>query len=141
MAVADQIRTAREAAGLTQTQLADLLGVSRAAISQWEKKTPKLRDEHIMGLAKHLNRPRSAFMRFGGDTLTTTDDMRKHAILLLSWGDLRHVALGGVVLKEALKKPTYLEVSKDISKKAKRSRSQIVLSISCAGDGFLAKGQ
>lgn len=116
-AIAAQIRKARKEEGLTQEQLAELLGVTRTAISQWEKDTPKLRNEHIIGLATHLKRPRSTFARFGGDTVTTTDE-RKHAIPLLNWSELKHVTLGGKVLKEALRKPTYLEVGKDVSRKA-----------------------
>lgn len=36
MAIHDRIREAREQAGLSQTELARLLGVTRSACSQWE---------------------------------------------------------------------------------------------------------
>lgn len=118
MSIGDQIRKARKEAGLSQQALADLIGVTRASISQWESNTPKLRDEHIIALSRHLNRPMSTFARFGGDTVTTTDDEGKHLIVLLNWEDLAHVALGGKVQSQALKKPAYLEVTKEISKRA-----------------------
>ena len=119
MSVADQIKKGREAKGWSQQRLANELGVTRPTISQWEKPetTPKLKKHHILELARLLNRPPSAFTLFGGDTVTTTDDMRKHSIILLRWSDLEHVR-EGKVLKEIVKKPAHLEVSKDISKKA-----------------------
>lgn len=118
MAVADQIKKWRQVAGLSQEQLAEEVGVTRSAINQWEKKTPKLRPQHIMALAKTLGRPPSTFEQFGGGTLTPADGKR-HAILLLEWEDLKHLSVGGKVLKEALKRPTYTDVGEDISKKAK----------------------
>lgn len=118
MSVADQIRKGREEARLTQEQLGAELGVSRAAIAQWEKKAPKLRTEHILGLARVLNKPPSAFQPFGGGTVTLADGKR-HSILLLNWEDLKHLSVGGKVLKEALKRATYIDVGEDISRKAK----------------------
>ncbi len=118
MSVAHQITNGRLDAGLTQEQLGDEIGVSRAAISQWEKKAPKLRKEHILGLSKALNKPPSAFEQFGGGTVTPADGKR-HAILLLEWEDLKHLSAGGKVLKEAIKSATYIDVGEDISKKAK----------------------
>ncbi len=116
MSVEQNIKAGRKAQDLTQEELGDLIGVTRAAIAQWEKRAPKLRDEHIIGLSTHLKMPRSAFTRFGGDTVTTTDD--RHNILLLEWSDLKHVGQGGKVLKEAVKRAAYLEVSKKISNRA-----------------------
>lgn len=118
MAVADQIRKWREAAGLTQQQLADEIGVTRTAISQWEKHTPKLRTQHKLALARVLSRPPSTFEQFGGGTVTPADG-RRHSIPLLEWDDLKHVQAGGKVLKEALKKVAYIDVGQDISKNAK----------------------
>lgn len=119
MSVADQIKKGREAVGWSQQRLADELGVTRPTISQWESPatTPKLKKHHILELSRLLNRPPSAFSLFGGDTVTTTDDMRKHSIILLRWDELQHVK-EGKVLREAVKKPLHLEVSKEISKKA-----------------------
>jgi transcriptional regulator with XRE-family HTH domain len=117
MAVAERIRKWREAKGLTQEELAEIVGVTRSAINQWEKRTPKLREHHIHALASALDQPPSTFTPFGGGTVTPIDG-RKHPILWLRWEDLRHVSAGGKVLKEAIKKPTYVDASKEISKKS-----------------------
>jgi transcriptional regulator with XRE-family HTH domain len=116
MAVADRIKKWRKVKGLSQGKLAEAVGVSRAAINQWEKNTPKLRDHHIMALARALGRPESTFTPFGGDTVTGPEG-RKHSIPLLHWEDLKHLR-EGKVHTAALKKQSYVEVSKDISKRA-----------------------
>lgn len=118
MSVADQIRKGRIAAGLTQGQLAEKIGVTRSAINQWEKRAPKLRPEHKLALAQALARPPSAFEEFGGGTVSLADGKR-HTILLLEWEDLKHLSPGGKVLKEAIKRATYIDVGEDISKNAK----------------------
>lgn len=116
MAVGDRIRKWRKAKGLTQADLAEAIGVTRSAINQWEKKAPKLREDHIVLLARVLGRSESTFTPFGGDTVTPGDATR-HSIRVLDWEDLKHVREGGTVLSAALKKNLYVEVSKDISKK------------------------
>lgn len=55
MTIAQRIRTARTGAGLTQAQMADALGVTRSACSQWESPagtTPQ--PAHISVLARVL---------------------------------------------------------------------------------------
>jgi transcriptional regulator with XRE-family HTH domain len=53
-----RIRTLREKAGFTQAQLADLIGVTRSAISQIESGLTKgVRPEHLLALAQHLRAP------------------------------------------------------------------------------------
>jgi len=121
VSVADQIRSGRLAKGFSQEQLAELLGVSRTAIINWEnpEKAPQnLKPHIIIELARILGKPRSAFTRFGGDAAATTGDMCRHAIVLLSWEDLKHVAVGGNVRKDVIRKPDFIEVSEDISQKA-----------------------
>jgi DNA-binding XRE family transcriptional regulator len=117
MSVAEQIKKWRLAAGLTQQQLADAIGVTRSAINQWEHDTPKLRDAHIIGLSRTLKRPASTFQRFGGGTVTAADKGR-HPVLLLGWEDVKHVSAEGKVLTNAIKKLAYIDVGKDISKRA-----------------------
>lgn len=113
MSVGDQIRKGREALKWSKQRLADELGVSRAAISQWEKRAPKLKDEHIIELARLLSMPRSAFTRFGSGTVAPASEDRR-MILHLRWDDLDKLAEGGAVRRQALKKPQYIDVPMDI---------------------------
>ncbi len=54
----DLLKAARERAGLTQEELADLVGAHRASVGNWEKGTPprnrlgKIRE--VLGLDEHL---------------------------------------------------------------------------------------
>lgn len=53
----DRIRRARKAAGLTQEQLAEIVGVSRPTITQWETGSTKtMRFEHIFKAARALQK-------------------------------------------------------------------------------------
>lgn len=56
MLVADLIRTRRIAKGLTQTELADRLGIARNTVSRWENADPRSKPEpdSRRGLAKVL---------------------------------------------------------------------------------------
>lgn len=58
MILSTRIRTARVRAKLSQTQLADTLGVSRSAVSQWERPTgadPKTLNMGRIATALHIN--------------------------------------------------------------------------------------
>lgn len=56
MAIHDRIREAREQAGLSQTELARLLGVTRSACSQWESEQGTApRRERLVQLASVLD--------------------------------------------------------------------------------------
>lgn len=61
--VAGRLRQAREARGLSLVALADLVGVSSAAISQYEKGQHTPRPETFDLLAKGLNLPRTYFLK------------------------------------------------------------------------------
>lgn len=61
--VAGRLRQAREARGLSLVALADLVGVSSAAISQYEKGQHTPRPETFELLAKQLNLPRTYFLK------------------------------------------------------------------------------
>jgi len=51
----ERIRLLREATGITQTDLAQLVGISRAAVSQWESGHAKsLKGENLYKAAKAL---------------------------------------------------------------------------------------
>ena len=75
----------------TQVELAKLVGVTRAAISQWETRTPKLRREHILALAEHLNRPPRYFSPIGGDDgqLSPTQRIEQLKALLKEADEMR----------------------------------------------------
>lgn len=51
----DTIKALREAAGLSQDQLAESVGVSRAAISSWENNEHEPRKKHVRALARTFN--------------------------------------------------------------------------------------
>lgn len=59
----ERIAQARELQGLTKTEIASALGVSPAAVAQWESgvKTPTA--ENLAALARHLGFPIAAFQR------------------------------------------------------------------------------
>lgn len=53
-AIAGNLRTLREQAGLSQRALADAAGVSGAAIALWETATSQMRTIHLVALASAL---------------------------------------------------------------------------------------
>lgn len=65
--VARRIRDAREAAGLTQAELADALGVTRAAITSIENGRSALTLKNLEELPRILNQPLSYFLGIESD--------------------------------------------------------------------------
>ena len=55
MEIKDQIRIAREAAGLSQIQLAEILGISRQSIIWWEEGTHRPKSARVRALEEALN--------------------------------------------------------------------------------------
>ncbi len=55
----------REAAGLSQQQLADKLGMSQRAYSHWERRPVALRPDQLQSLAAALNLPVEALLTNG----------------------------------------------------------------------------
>ena len=53
----ERLLKAREAAGLSQTELADKLGVLQRTVAYWERRPSSLRPEQIATLALALNVP------------------------------------------------------------------------------------
>jgi transcriptional regulator with XRE-family HTH domain len=51
----ERLHELREAAGLTQQQLADKLGLSQRAYSHWERRPVALRPDQLQSLASALN--------------------------------------------------------------------------------------
>lgn len=69
---AQRIREAREAAGLTQAELGDALGISGNAVTKIENGRSTLGLQHLEQLPKILNRPIEYFL--GLDTGMTPDE-------------------------------------------------------------------
>lgn len=51
---ADNIRSARQAAGLNQTELARLIGTTQSAVSRWENGSSGITDEKKVAVARVL---------------------------------------------------------------------------------------
>jgi transcriptional regulator with XRE-family HTH domain len=51
----ERLVAARQALGLSQTQIAEKLGITQQTYAGWERRTTALRPEHIAQLAKVLN--------------------------------------------------------------------------------------
>ena len=62
-----KIRSAREDVGLTQTDVADLLGIQQTALAAIENGRNALRIEHLMKLPEILGKPVSYFLEFDTD--------------------------------------------------------------------------
>ena len=92
--VGERLREARLARGLTGVALAEILGVSRAAISQYEKGDTTPRLKLVWQMANRLNFPASYFMRriergdasvFWRSTATASKTARNRATIRLHW--------------------------------------------------------
>ena len=56
-AFGSRLHSAREAAGLTQSQVAEKLGITQTAYALWERRSVALRPEQIIRVAEVLNVP------------------------------------------------------------------------------------
>ena len=92
--VGERLREARLARGVTGVALSELLGVSRAAVSQYERGETTPRPELLRQMASILNVPASSFMRqvergddfvFWRSTASTTKSARTRATIRLHW--------------------------------------------------------
>lgn len=101
--IGERIRSARMKLGLTQPQLADLLGLSRGIISRWETGLARPSLDRLEPLAERLNVSIEQLLGF-----TTTEAQTSHrARTVPVWEigghtvpDLRHGAHGEVVVSE-----------------------------------------
>jgi transcriptional regulator with XRE-family HTH domain len=58
---AANLKTARRDSGLTQRQLADVIGVDAITVSRWERGKSKPEDQHLMRLLDHFDRDLASF--------------------------------------------------------------------------------
>ena len=84
----DRIRNGRKAAGLTQRQLADRLGVSNTSISNWEKGLSRPDADMIQKLCHILTLDPNYF--YGTENAHGTDSMRA-----VSDEDIKFALFGG----------------------------------------------
>ncbi len=84
----DRIRDARKAAGLTQRQLADSLGVSNTSISNWEKGLSRPDADMIQKLCTYLSVQPNYF--YGAENASGTDPRRS-----VSDEDIKFALFGG----------------------------------------------
>jgi transcriptional regulator with XRE-family HTH domain len=63
------IRRARRRAGLSQVELAELLGVRQSSVSQWERGSTKPSTVHLLSLASRLG---CSLVELAGASETTT---------------------------------------------------------------------
>ena len=92
--VGERLREVRLARGLTGVALAEILGVSRAAVSQYERGDTTPRQELAWQMANRLNVPASYFVRrverdegsvYWRSTATSTKSARNRARIRLHW--------------------------------------------------------
>lgn len=112
MSVPDRIRKARLAKGLKPRQLAELIGVSRTAVNDWETGKHSPTDKQVPALAKALGLPFSAFNKYGEGGLSVPPDMPTIPVPLLKWSEL-HAVGAGVVSMAVLKKARFIQVDAD----------------------------
>lgn len=73
--VAQRIRDAREAAGLTQSELADALGVTRGAVTSIENGRSDLTLKKLEMLPRVLNQPLSYFLGIKTDLIPDESEL------------------------------------------------------------------
>lgn len=99
--LAVRIKRLRVATGLTQGQLAELLGVSQAAVGRWEAGEFLPKGRYVVKLAGALGIDVSALL---GETPTNIDDLAEEVQLLTAFRALpKDQKLIAIKLLEALK--------------------------------------
>lgn len=124
MSVPDRIRKARLAKGLSPRQLAELVGVTRTAVNDWEAGRHSPTDKQVPALAKALDLPLSAFNKYGEGGVSIKLGTPTISIPLLKWEEL-HAVSAGVVSMQMLKKARFIPVDAD----GGRASSRIALRV------------
>lgn len=92
--VGHRIRQAREAAGLSQEELAARVGCSRAAVGTWERDEKEPRRSAVKRLSVALNQPESYFDRIGSGGIAVAPDANSVQIIQIDWSDIARLARG-----------------------------------------------
>ena len=97
---ARRIRSARESAGLTQAELADFLGITRAAVTGLENGRSTLTLQHLEVLPEILGRPMAYFLGLGEGAQDITPDEQEllNAYRAIPPGPYRRFALDTIQL-------------------------------------------
>lgn len=92
MSVGKNIRTIRKERGLTQKELGKLLGVSQAAIGQFENANANLQFETVAKIAKALNTT-PLILYEGLDIMERLEQQTKNLEYLIKPGEIEHELL------------------------------------------------
>lgn len=83
--VGGKVRSFRIAAGIKQTELARLLGISYQQVQKYETGKDKISISRLVEIAKALEQPVTAFF---GDSKTPELTHNRQALTLMRWFDL-----------------------------------------------------
>lgn len=113
MSVPERIRKARLAKGLNPRELAELIGVTRTAVNDWEAGRHFPTPKQVPALAKALDLPSEAFNRYGGGGVSITPGMPTISVPLLKWEELHAISAAGVVSMTIMKKARFIPAYAD----------------------------
>lgn len=164
MTTGQRIKAARQQAGLTQTELADKLGIPFQSISQWERDTRKPKQETLLKIAKalgvhlrdladnswleeidrELGPEKLAALRAEGSSSETDDERKPTKLeqeiieLFLKLDDPARSALLGYAnrLAEEMRNKPPEEVPMDIESQLERYRHGLLMGIATAQANF-----
>lgn len=92
--IGTRIRAARKRAKLSQDQLAQRVGVSRAAVGTWERDEKEPRKAVMKKLMVVLAMPASAFDRFGAGGIAVAPLAETSKVSQVQWSDIALMARG-----------------------------------------------
>lgn len=119
MKIGERLRKLRDAEGWSQQYVGDKVGVTRAAISQWEHgKIDSMKTEYVRKLARLFNVPESTFERFGGNSVTASIASTR-LIPLIPWHAISALSEGGQMDEGLADNTEYIEVSEQLSENCK----------------------
>ncbi len=119
MKIGDRLKKLREDEGWSQQFVGDKVGVTRAAISQWEHgKVDSMKTEYVQKLARLFKVPESTFERFGGNSVIPGIAPTR-LIPLIPWHAISALSEGGQMDEGLAENTEYIEVSEQLSENCK----------------------